>query len=513
MGNKTSTFFKKLFYKPNIGLIILDFFFWLLSAILIVVWRVVADKTIINEYTFFFLFLFLFWVFVGYFAGKYNKLKRKKFPIAVLQLVVTAVYVYFLANVLNLKTYFILSIYVVNTGITIALVVNLFYLVLYYGYKYAVNIDREIVSYEERKEHPVFEAKRLSGDEVRNLEKNILAYTNEGTLAYLKSVIDLGSTNTKVLDTSMLFNIESLQNYRYDGIVNIHSLNDIRGINSMLCAINEKLSDHGDLMLIFTPQGFLKDEYLQKYPKGINYVLYTFHYFFRRVLPKLLLTSRLYFDMTKAKNRVLSDTEIFGRLYYCGFELIDYKAIDMKYVVHARRKQQPKVQEKRIYGPFISLNRVGKNGKEIKVYKMRTMHPYSEFLQEYIYEKNDLQEGGKIKDDVRITTLGRFMRKYWLDELPMFINLFKGEMKLVGVRPLSNHYFSLYNEELQEKRTKFKPGLLPPFYADMPKTLDEIQNSEMKYLTDCEKNGVFITDFRYLKKILANILFKKARSK
>ena len=104
------------------------------------------------------------------------------------------------------------------------------------------------------------------------------------------------------------------------------------------------------------------------------------------------------------------------------------------------------------------------------------------------------------------------MRKYWLDELPMFINLLKGDMKIVGVRPLSAHYFSLYSAELQQKRVKFKPGLLPPFYADMPKTLDEIQASEMRYLTMCEEKSVFFTDLKYILRILHNILIKKARS-
>ena len=94
----------------------------------------------------------------------------------------------------------------------------------------------------------------------------------------------------------------------------------------------------------------------------------------------------------------------------------------------------------------------------------------------------------------------------------MFINVLRGDMKLVGVRPLSNHYFSLYSQELQEKRTKFRPGLLPPFYADMPKTLDEIQDSEMRYLEACEKRGCFITDCVYAWKIVVNILFRKARS-
>ena len=105
------------------------------------------------------------------------------------------------------------------------------------------------------------------------------------------------------------------------------------------------------------------------------------------------------------------------------------------------------------------------------------------------------------------------MRRYWLDELPMLVNLLKGEMKLVGIRPLSRQYFSLYSPQLQEQRVRHRPGLLPPFYVDMPKTLEEIQASEKKYLDQCEQKGTFMTDIRYLFVILFNIMFKKVRSK
>ena len=113
------------------------------------------------------------------------------------------------------------------------------------------------------------------------------------------------------------------------------------------------------------------------------------------------------------------------------------------------------------YGPFVKLRRIGKNGEIINVFKMRTMHPYAEYLQHYIHEKHDLAEGGKIKDDFRVTTLGKLMRTLWIDELPMILNWLIGDVKLVGVRPLSKHYFSLYDKELQELRIKTKPGTDP----------------------------------------------------
>ena len=125
---------------------------------------------------------------------------------------------------------------------------------------------------------------------------------------------------------------------------------------------------------------------------------------------------------------------------------------------------------------------------------------------------NNLSEGGKINDDFRVSTLGKIFRKFWIDELPMFINFFKGEMKFIGVRPLSSHFFSLYDADIQELRLKVKPGLVPPFYADMPKTMDEIQESERKYIKSYLKNPIS-TDIKYFFKIFYNIVFRFARSK
>jgi lipopolysaccharide/colanic/teichoic acid biosynthesis glycosyltransferase len=142
---------------------------------------------------------------------------------------------------------------------------------------------------------------------------------------------------------------------------------------------------------------------------------------------------------------------------------------------------------------------------------MRTMHPYSEFIQDYIYKKEGLQEGGKFKKDFRVSTIGRFFRIFWIDELPMIINLLKRDIKIVGVRPLSEHYFNLYTKEHQQRRIKYRPGLIPPFYVDNPKTLEEIMDSERKYLDAFDKHPIR-TDITYFFLALKNIIFKKYRS-
>jgi len=69
----------------------------------------------------------------------------------------------------------------------------------------------------------------------------------------------------------------------------------------------------------------------------------------------------------------------------------------------------------------------------------------------------------------------------------------------------------LNSKDLQEKRIQFKPGLIPPFYADMPDTLDDIISSEMRYLEAYEKNPL-LTDLIYLHKIFKNIVFRGKRS-
>lgn len=93
----------------------------------------------------------------------------------------------------------------------------------------------------------------------------------------------------------------------------------------------------------------------------------------------------------------------------------------------------------------------------------------------------------------------------------MLINWFRGDLKLVGVRPLSRHFLGLYREDLKQRRQQYKPGLVPPYYADLPETLEEIMDSEKRYLDAYEK-APLRTDLVYFIKAFKNILFKNARS-
>ena len=328
----------------------------------------------------------------------------------------------------------------------------------------------------------------------------------------LKYVPDLAADDTILIDTASQFNILKQPKKQYKHIVNLAKVNEMRWINQVFLAANKKLELGG--IFIGKAETITERERraYSRRRRPMADIYYLLDFLFHRVSPKIRGLKKGYFFMTKGKRRVLSRAEILGRLISCGFKIVEEVEIDNLLYFSVRKVENGTLAANPSYGPLFRMDRIGKDGKIIGVYKMRTMHPYSEFLQQYIYEQNSLQTGGKFADDFRISGVGRLFRKFWIDELPMIYNLLNGDMKLVGVRPLSKQYLSLYSEELKEARIKTKPGLVPPYYADMPKTIEEIQESEMRYLNSYAKSPI-ITDIKYFFKAFYNIAVKKARSK
>lgn len=111
-------------------------------------------------------------------------------------------------------------------------------------------------------------------------------------------------------------------------------------------------------------------------------------------------------------------------------------------------------------GPiFYSQTRIGKNGRRFKFYKFRTMVVGADAMKKELMEQNEM-DGlmFKMENDPRIFGIGKFMRKFSIDELPQFWNVLKGEMSLVGTRPPTEEEFEQY--ELHHKaRLGIKPGL------------------------------------------------------
>lgn len=317
--------------------------------------------------------------------------------------------------------------------------------------------------------------------------------------------------SSSILKTNDIFNIETIEANTFKTIVNFRKINDILGINLFLREVNSKLPENGIYIGCVETYAQRKKRLLHKYPFLIAQIYFFLDFIFKRIFPKLRLTRGIYFLLTAGRNRVLSKAEALGRVVFNGFDIIELKVIGNLTYFSCTKTTREIPSKIPSFGFFFKMKRIGQNNKTITVYKIRTMHPYAEYLQEYIFDKNNLRDGGKFKNDFRITSWGKVFRKLWIDELPMAVNFIKGEVKLVGVRPLSPHYLSLYSDELKTKRSLVKPGLIPPFYADLPVTLDDIIKSELTYI-DLYQQKPFKTDLNYFLRAIKNILFKKGRT-
>jgi exopolysaccharide biosynthesis polyprenyl glycosylphosphotransferase len=111
-------------------------------------------------------------------------------------------------------------------------------------------------------------------------------------------------------------------------------------------------------------------------------------------------------------------------------------------------------------GPlFFSQNRVGRNGRVFRIYKLRSMYVDAEARKADLLGENEMKGPMfKIKDDPRITKVGRFLRKTSIDELPQLYNVVKGDMSIVGPRPPLMDEFSQY-ESRYKRRLSMRPGI------------------------------------------------------
>jgi lipopolysaccharide/colanic/teichoic acid biosynthesis glycosyltransferase len=283
-------------------------------------------------------------------------------------------------------------------------------------------------------------------------------------------------------------------------------------MNKFFESVNSKLTEGG--IFICCLQTFTA----RREKKKINKVLllgpayFGVEFIFMRVFPKVWGLKKLYFSFTRGRNRLLSKAEAFGRLASCGFEILDYESFNGIMYVVSKKVKDPEFNMNASYGPLYKMPRIGKNGKTIGVYKFRTMHPYAEYLQDYILRVHGYAESGKPANDFRLTPWGKILRRYWLDELPQLINLVKGDLKLVGVRPISERYMQDIPEDLRQLRLNEKPGCIPPYVAlNRSSSVESVLQAEREYLLERQKHPV-ATDLKYFFKAIFNIIFKRKRS-
>jgi hypothetical protein len=339
----------------------------------------------------------------------------------------------------------------------------------------------------------------------------ILKDSGEQVLKMIEDNIDL-SRSKNILYYSTSIKPDDNQNFNdVKAIVDLNPLNKKNDINSHFSAINKLLPDAAIYIGCLESYYNRKTKIYKTFPKVIAYMIWAIDFVFNRVVPKWKPTKGLYHFITNNMFNAVSLAEALGRLVYCGFEVIGYKYIDNLTYFIVLKTNEPRKTGNPSFGPFFKMNRVGKDGKLIGVYKLRTMHPYSEFLQDYVVKMYGYNEVGKPSYDFRVAGWGKVFRKLWLDEVPQFFNVLKGELGLVGVRPLSTFRYNQLPEDIRMERIKYKPGCIPPYVAlNMPDSLGNIE-AERIYLKDKAKRPYY-TNFRYLAMAVYNILTNKIRS-
>ena len=176
-----------------------------------------------------------------------------------------------------------------------------------------------------------------------------------------------------------------------------------------------------------------------------------------------------------------------------------------------------------IYGPKIKKDggkiffhhiRIGKDLKSFKMYKFRTMYVDAEKrLEEMLYKDEKLREeyykNFKLKNDPRVTEVGKFLRKTSLDEFPQFINVIKGEMSFVGPRPVVQKEVDMYyGEENSRKIFMVKPGITGMWQAN---GRSDIENYDERIALDLYyiRNWSLWLDVTITIKTIKNVIGKK----
>lgn len=155
-------------------------------------------------------------------------------------------------------------------------------------------------------------------------------------------------------------------------------------------------------------------------------------------------------------------------------------------------------------GPVIFIQeRNGLNGKVFRMYKFRSMCVNAPIMHKDLLDKNELDGPAfKMRNDPRVTKVGNFIRKTSIDELPQLINILKGEMSIVGPRPLPT-YETAKCTEYQNQRLLIKPGLTCYWQCcgrnDIP--FDEWMELDLKYLEEAS----FITDLKIILKTVGSV--------
>jgi hypothetical protein len=339
----------------------------------------------------------------------------------------------------------------------------------------------------------------------------IVKEAGKGVAKFVTEQVDLCKNGVELITSSGTYTpgprLETVRTFIDLELINTRRQN----LDAFFGAINSRLPDAGIYIGCVESNSVRKERVFRKYPKLIAKTVWTWDFVVNRVLPKLTYTKGIYNFLFSKRNHVLSKAEALGRLSYAGFEIIGHELINNRFYYSVIKVTQPQFDKKPSGGLVFKMPRISKGGKIIGVYKIRTMHPYSEYLQDYVVKMNGYNIVGKPNKDFRLTHWGKILRKLHLDELPQLLNVLKGELNIVGVRPISQFGFKALPADLQKDRIKYKPGCIPPNVSLGKTGFDGVIAAERQYLTERRKHGSII-HIKYFWMAMRNLLRRKNTS-
>ncbi len=297
---------------------------------------------------------------------------------------------------------------------------------------------------------------------------------------------------------------------RYDLILCVPLLNSFMNINDSLLKAQRLLKKGGVLIGRVETLETKKMRVLRKRGRFVYGSIFVFDFLFRRLMVGLLGQGMIAGKLGLKRYRIMSKCEALGRLRYCGYDILHLQE-SAGHLCFVTRAGTAPMNGDPCEGLFIKIRKQGLHGNDLYCYKLRTMHPYANYLHDYILDNLDLDNNGKVVDDFRVPLWGKIIRKSWIDELPQLLNILKGELSFIGVRHLSKEFLELYPEKWRKERMKVRPGFVPPYYADCPKTFEGIIESEKRYCR-LRKKHPLTTDIYYFIRVVISFLTMRART-
>ena len=151
--------------------------------------------------------------------------------------------------------------------------------------------------------------------------------------------------------------------------ISLQRINNCRRINAHFLQLHQMLLPGGYFAGYAHTIKTHRDWMYDKFPRQMAHVIYGLDFLVNRVAPKLPWIQKVYFALTKGKNRILSRAEVLGRLCFCGFEIVATRVIDNRFYFIARKVKTSSLDTSPTYGPLVALKRSGYGGQVVHTYK------------------------------------------------------------------------------------------------------------------------------------------------